>query len=131
MEGTEAVASEPTCDAASAPAGTGPVAPEPFGETAPESREEGRDTEVGPSETEPREDALCDPPEDRDRDRGGRIAGGGNGGGSNGKVGLSPPGTFGPRAASETSSSTGENVTDFFDRFEPLEDRLRSMRTFS
>ena len=63
--------------------------PSPLGETLPESREEGRETEAGPSETEPLGDDLRDPCVDLDLDLGCRIAGGGNGG--KGKiVGLSP-----------------------------------------
>ena len=98
--------------------------PSPWlGETLPESREEGRDTDAGPSEIEPFEDLPRDPCDERDRDRGGLIAGGGKGGGSIGKIrGLSPPGTL------ESESSTGENVTDFF---EPRDERLRSVVTFS
>ena len=62
---------------------------ETLGETFPESLEEGRDTEVGPSEfvdlrrDDCREEA--EPPEERERDRGGLIAGGGSGGGTRGK----------------------------------------------
>ena len=64
------------------------------GETLPESHQEGRETERGPSETEPLADKRRDPAVDRDRDLGGRIAGGGNGGGSSGKIAEpSPPGT--------------------------------------
>ena len=126
VEGTEAVASEPS----------------PLGETLPESREEGRETEAGPSEIEPGflypagtgavAPEPADPAEDLERDRGGRIAGGGKGGGSTGKTnGASPPGTFEPRGLSSLSGSCGENVTDFFVVLEPREDRLRSVSTRS
>ena len=77
------------------PPGAGERSPQPDGEALPESRDEGRDTEVGPSETEPLRDDFRDPAEDLDLDRGGRMAGGGKGGGSCGKIMfLSPPGTL-------------------------------------
>ena len=70
------------------------LASKPLPEALPESRDDGLETEEGPSETEPRTEDFRDPAEDLDRERGGRIAGGGNGGGSTGKNGcLSPPGT--------------------------------------
>ena len=82
----------------------------------PESREEGRETEAGPSDIEPLVDFPRELPADLDRDRGGLIAGGGKGGGPIGKFGsLSPPGTCGPGSLADAlSGSTGENVTDFF-----------------
>ena len=117
------------------PSGAAARAAEPDdGEAFPESFEEGRETEVGPSETEPLREDFRDPA-DLDLDRGGRMAGGGKGGGSCGKIMfLSPPGTLdlrvcGPRGSSEPGSSTGENVTDFL--LEPLEVRLRSVSTRS
>ena len=116
--------------------------PSDIDETLPESREDARDTEAGPSDIEPgflRPPATgavapeaADPAEDLERDRGGRIAGGGKGGGSNGKTkGTSPPGTFEPRECWSLSGSTGENVTDFFELLEPREDLLRSVDTLS
>ena len=59
----------------------GERSPETSDDTLPESLEDGRETEAGPSEIEPLGDDLREPCEDRERDRGGRIAGGGKGGG--------------------------------------------------
>ena len=98
---------------------------ETLGDTFPESLEEGRETDVGPSLSvdlrleDCREEA--EPPDERERDRGGRIAGGGSGGGTLGIIGscLSPPGSW-------SSTTLGGQETDFLLPCVPREDRLRS-----
>ena len=61
------------------------------GDAFPDSLVEGRETDVGPSLfvdlrlDDCRED--CEPPDERERDLGGRIAGGGSGGGALGTIG--------------------------------------------
>ena len=57
------------------------------GEALPESLEDGRETEVGPSLGDLRPDVDREPADERDRDRGGLIAGGGSGGGALGTIG--------------------------------------------